>query len=211
VKNLIEDYILEHISPEPEALSELYRETHCRVVNPNMTSGHLQGSILGMLVRMIDPLTVLEIGTYTGYSAISMALAIKPEGTVYTIERNDELTDITLKYFERAGVAGKIKSFSGDALKIIPGLTSLFDLVFIDGDKREYCDYYNALFSKVRVGGFIIADNILWDGKVTDPTINDKMTSGIREFNHLVVNDSRTENTILPVRDGLMLIRKLTD
>jgi predicted O-methyltransferase YrrM len=211
VKNVIEDYILEHISPEPEVLSELFRETHCRVVNPNMTSGHLQGTILGMLVKMINPLTILEIGTYTGYSAIAMALAIKPEGSVCTIERNDELADISSKYFKRAGVAGKIKSYSGDALQIIPGLTDLFDLVFIDGDKREYCDYYNALFAKVRVGGFIIADNILWDGKVTDPAVNDKMTTGIREFNHLVVNDSRTENTILPVRDGLMLIRKLSD
>jgi predicted O-methyltransferase YrrM len=122
VKNVIEDYILEHISPEPEVLSELFRETHCRVVNPNMTSGHLQGTILGMLVKMINPLTILEIGTYTGYSAIAMALAIKPEGSVCTIERNDELADISSKYFKRAGVAGKIKSYSGDALQIIPGL-----------------------------------------------------------------------------------------
>lgn len=211
MKSLIEKYIIDHISTEPEVLSELYRETHCRVVNPNMTSGHLQGTILSMLIKMTDPLTVLEIGTYTGYSAIAMAMAIRPDGIVYTIERNDELADISGKYFEKSGLSGKIKSYSGDALQIIPTLTMMFDLVFIDGDKREYCDYYNAVFSKVRIGGFIIADNILWDGKVADPTVNDKMTSGIREFNHLVVNDPRTENSIIPVRDGLMIIRKLKD
>ncbi|MCA1758022.1 MAG: O-methyltransferase [Bacteroidales bacterium] len=206
MKNLIEKYILDHITPEPEVLSELYRETHCRVMNPNMISGHLQGTILGMIIKMTDPLNVLEIGTYTGYSAISMAMAIKPEGTVYTIERDDELEGITRKYFEKSGMAGKIRSYTGDALHIIPTLTPVFDLVFIDGDKREYCDYFNTVFSKVRVGGFIIADNILWDGKVADPTVNDKMTSGIREFNHLVANDSRTENSIIPVRDGQGII-----
>lgn len=211
MRQLTEQYILEHISPEPEVLAELYRETHCRVVNPNMTSGHLQGNLLGMLVKMINPENVLEIGTYTGYSAIAMAMALTGGATLYTIERNDELADISHKYFEKSGMAERIKSYTGDALQVIPTLDPIFDMVFIDGDKREYCDYYNALFSKVRKGGFIIADNILWDGKVTDSSDSDKMTMGIRDFNDLVLNDIRTENTIIPVRDGLMVIRKLSN
>lgn len=211
MKQLVEQYILDHLSPEPEVLAELYRETYCRVVNPNMTSGHLQGSILRMIVKMIDPANVLEIGTYTGYSSIAMAMALGKNGTVYTIERNDELTDISRRYFEKSGMTEKIKSLTGDALKIIPTLDTSFDLVFIDGDKREYCDYYNTLFSKVRKGGFIIADNILWDGKVADRSDNDKMTLGIRMFNDLIINDSRVENSIIPVRDGLMIIRKVSD
>ena len=211
MKQLVEQYILDHLSPEPQVLAELYRETYCRVVNPNMTSGHLQGSILRMIVKMIDPANVLEIGTYTGYSSIAMAMALGKNGTVYTIERNDELTDISRRYFEKSGMTEKIKSFTGDAMKIIPTLDTSFDLVFIDGDKREYCDYYNTLFNKVRKGGFIIADNILWDGKVADRSDNDKMTLGIRMFNDLIINDSRVENSIIPVRDGLMIIRKVSN
>ena len=211
MKQLVEQYILDHLSPEPQVLAELYRETYCRVVNPNMTSGHLQGSILRMIVKMIDPANVLEIGTYTGYSSIAMAMALGKNGTVYTIERNDELTDISRRYFEKSGMTEKIKSFTGDAMKIIPTLDTSFDLVFIDGDKREYCDYYNTLFKKVRKGGFIIADNILWDGKVADRSDNDKMTLGIRMFNDLIINDSRVENSIIPVRDGLMIIRKVSN
>lgn len=205
----IEKYILEISTPEDEILNELYRKTHTSVINPNMISGHLQGKLLEMLVRMIKPSLVLEIGTYTGYSAISMARAL-PEGSVlHTIEINDELEDICREYFNKAGLADKIVLHIGDALDIMNRLDLSFDMIFIDGDKRQYPEYYKHAMLKLNKDGYILADNVLWDGKVCDPSQKDPMTEGIRRFNLLVKGDRDIEKLIIQARDGLMIIRKL--
>jgi caffeoyl-CoA O-methyltransferase len=211
VDNELEKYINDHISPESDLLAELYRLTHTSVINPNMVSGHLQGKVLEMLVRMISPKTILEIGTFTGYSAIAMAGAMKEGSLLHTIEANDELYEISSNFINRSGLSDKIIMHTGDAKTIIPGLNIPFDLVFIDGDKREYSEYYNLVFPLLSPGAYIIADNVIWDGKVYDSKADDPMTTGIRSFNQLVKNDSRVEQLILPLRDGLMLIRKMTD
>jgi predicted O-methyltransferase YrrM len=174
-----------------------------------MLSGHVQGKVLYMLCKMINPRRVLEVGTYTGYSAISMGLALNEGALIHTIELQDEKEEIISKYIEKAGLSGKIVCHFGDALKIVPTLEETFDLVFIDADKREYSAYYRLVFDKVRPGGYIVADNILWDGKVVDPVEQqDSQTRGIVEFNELVQNDPRVENVIFPFRDGMMVIRK---
>jgi predicted O-methyltransferase YrrM len=204
----LEKYIADHTSPESKLLQELYRKTYTSVVNPNMISGHIQGKVLGMIVSMLAPSAILEIGTYTGYSAISMAAAM-PEGSeLHTIEVNDELYDLSSSYINRAGLSDRITMHTGDAKIIIPGLRQKFDLVFIDGDKREYSEYYKLVFPLVKPGGYILADNVLWDGKVTDSMALDPMTSGIKSFNKLIRSDKRVEQVILPLRDGLMIIRK---
>lgn len=207
----IEKYINDHISPQGELLEELFRKTHTSVINPNMVSGHLQGKVLEMIVSMISPQLVLEIGTYTGYSAISMAGVMAEGSELHTIEVNDELYELSSTYISKAGMDHKIVMHTGDAKTIIPGLNMLFDLVFIDGDKREYTQYYNIVFPVLKTGGYIIADNVLWDGKVVNPKDNDPMTTGIRSFNKLVKSDPGVEQVILPLRDGLMLIKKLAD
>ncbi len=204
----LEKYINDHISPEDQVLSDLFRKTYTSVVNPNMISGHLQGMVLGMIVNMISPLRILEIGTYTGYSAIAMAKALPKDGVLHTIEINDELQELSMEYFKRSGVSGKIVVHTGDAKEIIPTIDETFNLVFLDGNKREYLQYYNLIFDKVTPGGYILADNVLWGGKVSDPDDNEPMTKGIREFNSGIKNDNRVEKVILPLRDGLMLIRK---
>ncbi|TFH34147.1 MAG: O-methyltransferase [Bacteroidia bacterium] len=209
MKEPIEQYILDHITEEPQLLKELYLDTHRRVVNPNMISGHIQGRLLNMLVKMINPVSVLEIGTYTGYSAICIASALQAGARLHTIERNDELIEISSEYILRSGLSGRIVQHAGDAREIIPVIEGFFDLVFIDGDKREYNEYYDLVFDRVAGGGYIIADNVLWDGKVADSEADDPMTTGIRKFNHRIKNDPRVENTIIPLRDGLMLTRKL--
>ena len=207
-KNL-EKYILAHTRGEDKVLADLYRKTHIKFVNPNMVSGHLQGAILTMISNMIAPEKILEIGTFTGYSAICLARGLKKNGCLDTIEINDELEDFILSYFKKAGVEKQINLHIGNALDLVKELPGPYDLVFIDGDKREYSAYYNLVFEKVRPGGFIIADNVLWGSKVTDPEYkNDPFTKGIMEFNELVHIDIRTENVILPVRDGLMLCKK---
>jgi caffeoyl-CoA O-methyltransferase len=205
----LEQYILDHSAPKDPVLEDLYRQTHIRFINPNMVSGHLQGMILEMISKMIYPENVLEIGTYTGYSTICFARGLKPGGKVHTIESNDELSAFSNGYFEKAGLSSKIISYSGRAQEIIPLINIRFDLVFIDGDKREYCDYYNLIIDKVRSGGYIIADNVLWGGKVLDKTSRDPRARVIMEFNDMIRNDQRTENVIFPLRDGLMMIRKI--
>jgi len=205
--NKLEKYILEHISEEGLLLEELFRKTHTSAVNPNMISGHLQGKILEMFVRMISPSRILEIGTFTGYSAICMAGALKEGGELHTIEINDELSGLNEEFFRRSGFSGRIIMHTGDAKTVIPALDQSFDMVFIDGDKREYSLYYDLVFDKTRSGGFIIVDNVLWGGKVVEET-SDPMTRGIQDFNRKVKHDERVENVILPVRDGLMIIRK---
>jgi len=205
----LEKYILAHTRSENEVLADLYRKTHIKFVNPNMVSGHLQGEILTMITNMISPAKILEIGTFTGYSAICLARGLRKNGRLDTIEINDELIDFILLYFKKAGVEKQINLHIGNALDLVKELPGSYDLVFIDGDKREYSAYYNLVFEKVRPGGFILADNVLWGSKVTDPEYkNDPFTKGIMEFNELVHNDARVENVIFPVRDGLMLLKK---
>ncbi len=205
----LERYIREHSSPEDKVLEELYRKTNLYVVNPNMVSGHIQGKILEMISYMISPSAILEIGTYTGYSAICLSRGLKQKGQLHTIEVNDELYEMSSHYFALAGVADKISLHIGRAQEVLESLSLEFDLVFIDGDKREYCEYYNMVFSKVRKGGFIIADNVLWGGKVNDAeALKDPQTKGVADFNELVSSDARVEKVVLPVRDGIMIIRK---
>jgi predicted O-methyltransferase YrrM len=206
----LEDYIADHTSAESELLQKLNRETHVKILFPRMLSGHLQGKILEMISWMIRPERVLEIGTYTGYSAMCLASGLSENGLIHTIEINPELEEFILKYFKEAGLSEKIKLHIGNALKIIPQLDENFDLVFIDADKENYLNYYNLIFDKVRKGGFILADNALWDGKVVDNKKRpDKETEGIIRFNDFVQNDSRVENVLLPVRDGIMIVRKI--
>lgn len=190
-------------------LVELARATHLQVLRPRMLSGNLQGQLLRMLCRMIDARSVLEIGTYTGYAAISMAMGMGEDGVLHTIDVNDELEDFTREFIRKSGLEKRIVFHVGDALEIIPELEGMFDLVFIDADKREYPEYYRLVFDKVRVGGIIVADDVLWDGKVvTEGEKTDAQTRGILDFNDMVQADERVENLLLPVRHGLMLMRK---
>ena len=204
------DYSEKHTSPEDALLAELVRYTHLHVMHPRMLSGHIQGKLLEQISWMLRPQRILEIGTFTGYSALCLASGLSNDGLLHTIERNDELFDLASSFIQRSVHALQIKQHVGDALKIIPTFEETFDLVYIDGDKREYCDYYNAVFNKVRSGGFILADNVLWDGKVVEtPTPTDAQTQGVVAFNQLVQSDNRVENVLLPLRDGLLIIRKL--
>lgn len=209
--NELEQYLDQHTSPEDDILYELSRFTNLTARNPRMLSGNQQGLFLQMLCKMLKPQRVLEIGTFTGYSAICIARGIMPNGILDTIEVNDELEDTITSFFEKAKVKQNINLHIGDALNIISSLNNTYDLVFIDGEKREYSEYYNNVFPKVRVGGFIIADNVLWDGKVLNPNLCDEQTQSIMNFNQMVQNDMRVKNLILPLRDGLMLIQKNSD
>lgn len=205
----IERYILDHIEPEDPVLQELDRETNLKVLGARMLSGHLQGQVLTMFSKMIQPERILEVGTFTGYSAICLAKGLPGNGKLITIELEDELEDLAQKYFVKAGLQQKIIQVNGPALEIIPSLSEVFDLVFLDADKREYVKYYNLVFDKVRSGGYIIADNTFWSGKVLDtPAAGDEQTLGILAFNELIKNDSRVEKVILPLRDGMTIIRK---
>ena len=205
----IEKYILDHTEQEDPILQELERETFLKVLRPRMLSGHLQGKMLELFSQMIQPNRILEIGTYTGYSAICLAKGLQTNGMLHTIEINDELESMARSYFEKAGLSDKITQHIGDAKTIIPSLDESFDLVFIDADKREYSTYFDLVIDKIPSGGIIIADNILWDGKVIgEMEANDEQTQGIRAFNEKITNDPRVGQVILPVRDGVMLIRK---
>jgi len=205
-----ENYAISHTSAEPDYLYDLYRETYLKTMYPRMLSGHLQGKFLNMICNMLKPERVLEIGTFTGYSAISMALGLPEKGIIHTIDSNPESVEIGLKYFERAGVAGKIISHIGNALEIIPEIDETFDLVFIDADKENYLNYYKIVFEKLRQSGIILADNAFWDGKVlSEPDKADRETLGIIGFNNFIQQDKRVENILVPIRDGLMMMRKL--
>ena len=206
----LEKFLLDHSTPEDPVLEDLYRQTYIRFVNPNMVSGHLQGKFLEFVSKMIRPENILEIGTFTGYSAICLAKGLKPGGKLITIELNDELAEFCQSYFRKAGVESKIVQLTGKAQKVVPGLNQTFDLVYIDGDKREYTEYYQLIISKVRQGGFIIADNVLWGGKVLDHSTNDPQTKGIIDFIEMTQRQKNIEKVILPVRDGLMIIRKIS-
>lgn len=214
----IDDYILAHIDPEPEYLHRLWRATYLHLNYPRMASGHLQGRVLRMLVHMICPERVLEIGTFTGYSTLCMASALGEGATIDTIEVYDEQEDFTRPWLEGSPWVSRIRFHIGDALDLLADnapsstiLPPLFDLVFIDADKRHYCDYYRAVMPRLRAGGFILADNTLWDGHVVDPDLreSDQQTHGIMTFNDLVAADPAVERVILPLRDGLTIIRKI--
>ncbi|MDH5602850.1 MAG: O-methyltransferase [Cyclobacteriaceae bacterium] len=206
----ISDYIKTHISEEPETLKELNRETYAKILMPRMLSGHEQGRVLSILSKMCKPKYILEIGTFTGYSTICLAEGLEKDGLIYTIDINEELEDFSKKYFVKVGIDHKVIQLTGDALEIIPNLQHTFDLIFLDADKKHYNSYLNLLLEKLNSGGFLIADNVLWNGKVLKTNKNkDKDTLGVAEFNELVMKDQRIENIILPIRDGLNVIRKL--
>jgi predicted O-methyltransferase YrrM len=205
-------YILSHIEPEPEYLYRLWRATNIHTIHGRMVSGHLQGRLLKMLVQMIRPTNILEVGTFSGYSAISMAEGLEGDGKVFTYEINDEMEDFSRSWIENSPVADRIQFIIGDAIKEAPKLGITFDMAFIDGDKRTYIETYEMVLSILRTGGFIIADNTLWDGHVCDSAyLHDHQTEGIRLFNDHVHQDSRVEQVILPLRDGLTIIRKIAD
>jgi len=204
----LNQYILDHIDDEDPVLVELDRETHLTVLGARMLSGHLQGQVLSMISKMIAPKNILELGTFTGYSAICLARGLQEGGKLVTIEANDELEAIAQKYFKKAGVHHKIEQRIGAALDLIPACTENFDLVFMDADKREYLNYYNLLMERLQSGAYILADNTLWNGKVLDePKADDRQTQGIIAFNDALKNDHRVEKVILPLRDGMTLIR----
>ncbi len=211
MEDKLEEYILSHIDSEDELLTNLSRDTQVKIYHGRQVSGHLQGKILEMISKMIRPKMILEIGTFTAYSAICLAKGLQDGGELHTIEINDELEDFIRHYLNQSSEKEKITLHFGDALKIIPELELKFDLVLIDGNKKYYSDYYHLVFDKVNPGGFIIADNILWDGKVVEQKLrnNDHFAHGIIQFNELIKNDSRVEKVIFPIRDGMMLIRKI--
>lgn len=206
----LNDYILSHIDAEPAHLAKIYRDAHVKLLHPRMASGHLQGRLLKMLVQMIRPKSILELGTYTGYSAICMAEGLEEDGTVHSIEINDEMEIFIRNSFQESGFNDKIELYIDDALKIIPSFEDeFFELAFIDADKRLYWDYFELTLPKIKKNGIIIADNTLWSGKVVeDVESNDWQTKGILEFNDKLAVDNRVEKVILPIRDGLTLIRK---
>ncbi len=204
----LEQFLLDHTSPEDPVLEDLYRQTHIRFVNPNMASGHLQGKFLELISQMIRPEYILEIGTFTGYSAICLARGLKPGGKLITLELNDELSAFAATYFNKAGLESMISQMHGKAQDIIPSIDLMFDLIFIDGDKREYIEYYQLSIDKLKPGGFILADNILWGGKAMDPETSDPQARGVISFNEMIRNDRSVDIVTIPLRDGLMLIRK---
>jgi predicted O-methyltransferase YrrM len=204
-----EDYIIAHIDPESDYLQALYRDTHVKLMCPRMASGHLQGRMLKMLVEMTNPRHILEIGTYSGYSALCLAEGLAEGSMLHTFEINDELEDFTRSWLENSPYVEKIKFYVGDALKMVPHLDIIFDLAFIDGDKRKYIEYYEMTLSFLSQGGYILADNTLWDGHVlVESHSSDKQTTGIKKFNDYVAKDKRVEKIILPLRDGLTIMKK---
>ena len=205
----IEEYILSHSDDEGALLKALERDAHVNLLRPRMLSGHLQGRILKMFCRIMQPRRVLEIGTYTGYATLCLAEGLPEDGLVHTLEINDEMEDFIFKYLNQSPLQEKIRVHFGDAMEIIPQLDEQFDLVFIDADKRLYSAYYDLVFPKVRAGGLILADNTLWDGKVVETIpASDKQSLGILAFNEKIKQDERVEKVILPLRDGLTMIWK---
>ncbi len=207
---ILEDYIQNHSQEEPELLRQLTRETYLKVVRPRMLTGHFQGRVLSMLSKIIHPQHILEIGTYTGYSAICLAEGLQKEGQLHTIDINEELKNIQRNYFDKSGYGNQIIQHTGDAKKIIPTLHLTFDLVFIDAEKKEYPDYFELVLSKTKSGTIILSDNVLWSGKVAEPLDKkDKVTPILLDYNRKLKEDSRVETVLLPIRDGLTLSRVL--
>jgi predicted O-methyltransferase YrrM len=208
---LLDKYVCEHTANESDLLKKINRETHLEVLQPRMLSGHFQGRVLSMFSKMIRPERILEIGTYTGYSAICLAEGLTPNGKLVTIDINEELASRVRGYFAESSYANQIDYLIGDAMELIPALNEKWDIVFIDADKHNYINYYHLVFPMVKVGGYIIADNVLWSGKVIDPSQHDKDTLLLREYNQLVHQDNRVEEVLFPIRDGLMIARKINE
>jgi len=212
INNALEEYILSHIEEESPHLARLFRETHLKTVNGRMCSGHLQGSILTLLSKLIRPVRILDIGTFTGYSALCLSNGLSDNGILHTIEINDEFESLAAPFFEESGMRQRIIQHIGDADAIIPQLDEKFDLVFIDADKRKYLSNYHLLFPKVSIGGVIIADNTLWAGKVVQQVAkSDEQTIGIMQFNDFVKTDPRVETFMIPIRDGMTVLRKISE
>jgi len=212
IDKVLERYLLSHIEDESPLLSKLYRQTQVMMVNGRMCSSHFQGSLLTLLSKLVRPSKILEIGTYTGYSALCLAEGLSANGILHTIEINDELEHLAASFFEESGLRDRIIQHIGDADDIIPQLDEKFDLVFIDADKRKYLSQYNLVFPKVAIGGVIIADNTLWAGKVVQKVVsNDDQTIGIMQFNDFVKIDPRVETFMIPIRDGMTVLRKISE
>jgi predicted O-methyltransferase YrrM len=207
----LDKYAVEHTSLENDLLKKIQRETHLNVLQPRMLSGPFQGRFLSLISSLVQPNKILEIGTYTGYSALCLAEGLSKSGTLITIDINDELEARVKGYFQESSFADQLTLKIGPALSIIPQLGYDFDLVFIDADKKNYINYYKEIFPKVKVGGLIIADNVLWSGKVVDPNAQDPDTQLLRDFNLMIQEDARVSNILLPIRDGLMLVRKISN
>lgn len=209
ISDELDKYVCNHSETEPSHLQELNRRTHLNVLQPRMLSGHFQGRVLSMLSHMIQPKRILEIGTYTGYSALCLAEGLTADGKLITIDVNEELEEMVSEFIDKAGMSHQVENKVGDAMEIIPTLDEMFDIVFIDADKRNYINYYNLVFDKVRPGGYIIADNVLWSGKVLEDYEKlDKSTRIIMDYNRLIHEDDRVQEVLLPLRDGLMIARK---
>jgi len=208
---LLEKYVCEHTANESDLLKKINRETHLEVLQPRMLSGHFQGRVLSMFSKMIRPKRILEIGTYTGYSALCLAEGLTPNGKLVTIDINEELAPRVRSYFLASEFSEQIDYKIGAAIELIPTLNEKWDIVFIDADKDNYINYYHLVFPIVKIGGYIIADNVLWSGKVIDSTQNDKDTQLLREYNRLNHEDERVEEVLFPIRDGLMVSRKIKD
>lgn len=205
----LDDYVCAHSEDEPKLLYDLNRDTHINVLVPRMLSGHFQGRVLSMISHMVKPKNVLEIGTYTGYSALCFAEGLAEGGKIVTIDKNEELEEMVQTYIEKAGLGDSISCLIGDAMEIIPNLNEEFDMVFIDADKFNYINYYNLVFDKLKKGGYILIDNVLWSGKVLNSNLdNDLDTKTLIAFNDLIHKDDRVQEVLLPIRDGLMLVRK---
>ncbi len=204
----INEYATAHSQKEPPLLAELYKETWQKALVPRMISGHFQGRVLSMISKLINPLTILEIGTYTGYSALCLAEGLQKKGIIHTIDHNEELLDLQKKYFDRSAFKGRIRQHTGEALEVINQIEGPFDLVFIDADKSNYSNYFKAVIDKMNSGGVILSDNVLWSGKVTQkPDPKDEDTKALIKYNRLINEDPRLETVLLPIRDGLTISR----
>jgi predicted O-methyltransferase YrrM len=204
----IDDYVVSHSQQEPKLLKELSRETWQKVLNPRMLSGAFQGRLLSMISKLVNPKNILEIGTYTGYSALCLAEGLQEKGNLITIDKNEELETLQNKYFEKSGYRNQIQQFVGDATKIIPNIDKKFDLVFVDADKSNYINYFHLIIEKMNAGGIILSDNVLWSGKVVEPlNPKDNDTKILLEYNKLLSTDNRIETVLLPIRDGLTVSR----
>ncbi|OIQ37523.1 MAG: methyltransferase [Bacteroidetes bacterium MedPE-SWsnd-G1] len=204
----IDNYVTEHSENEPQLLQELNRETWQKIMIPRMLSGHFQGRVLSMISKLINPINILEIGTYTGYSALCLIEGIQANGVLHTIDKNEELADIQRKYFDKSGYGTQMKQHVGMALEIIPQIDLKFDLVFIDADKSNYSNYFHAIIDKMNPGGIILSDNVLWSGKVVEKILpKDIDTPALIEYNKLLKEDPRVETVLLPIRDGLTISR----
>ena len=203
----LEEYVIEHTSKEDELLYKLHRETYLKVLQPRMLSGHFQGRVLSMISKMIRPSRILELGTYTGYSSLCLAEGLTKNGHLHTIDKNEERQDFVQSFIDRSNFAQQITQHIGNAMEVIPQLNESWDLVFIDADKENYLNYYNLVLPTLKSGSYILADNILWSGKVVDKSALDKDTNLLREFNKQITQDPRIENILLPIRDGIQIGR----